>query len=227
MISIKNLTVSYKKNVTVIDSLDLTVNNHTICGIAGLNGAGKTTLFNAVFGLIKKDKGEVFLDGQTLTKKDIAFLPTENFFYPLITGREYLKLFNSSGIDKWNSLFKLPLDTLIDDYSTGMKKKLALLGVFIQNKSVIMLDEPCNGLDVESSHILKLILLRLKEAGKTLIISSHIMELLTNVCDCIHYLESGKVKLSRNREQFNELAEYMFAIIEKGNTKTINELINY
>lgn len=227
MISIKNLTVSYKKNVTVIDSLDLTVNNHTICGIAGLNGAGKTTLFNAVFGLIKKDKGEVFLDGQTLTKKDIAFLPTENFLYPLITGREYLKLFNSSGIDKWNSLFKLPLDTLIDDYSTGMKKKLALLGVFIQNKSVIMLDEPCNGLDVESSHILKLILLRLKEAGKTLIISSHIMELLTNVCDCINYLESGKVKLSRNREQFNELAEYMFAIIEEGNTKTINELINY
>jgi ABC-2 type transport system ATP-binding protein len=227
MISIKELTISYRKGVNVIDSLNLTINDNTICGIAGLNGSGKTTLFNSIFGLIKKDKGEVLFDRQALTKKEIAYLPTENYFYPLITGREYLSLFDNSGIDKWNSLFKLPLDTIIDDYSTGMKKKLALLGVFRQNKPVLMLDEPFNGLDIESCHLLKLILLRLKEAGKTLIISSHIMESLTTVCDCIHYLESGKVKFSRSKEQFNELEEYLFSIIENENTELIKELINY
>lgn len=226
MISIKELIVSYQKGINVIDSLNLTINDNTINGIVGLNGAGKTTLFNAIFGLIKKEKGEILLNGQALTKKDIAYLPTESFFYSFITGREYLSLFNTSDIDKWNSLFKLPLDTIIDDYSTGMKKKLALLGVIRQNKSIIMLDEPFNGLDVEASQILKLILLQLKEAGKTFIISSHIIESLTNICDCIHYLESGKVKFSRNKEQFDELEKDIFSIIESGNTEIIKELIS-
>ncbi|MDR3218502.1 MAG: ATP-binding cassette domain-containing protein [Dysgonamonadaceae bacterium] len=226
MITIENLTVSYRKGVNVIDSLHLTIIDNTINGIVGLNGAGKTTLFNAIFGLIKKEKGEVFFNRQTITKKEIVYLPTENFFYSLITGREYLSLFGNSDIDKWNSLFKLPLDTIIDDYSTGMKKKLALMGILQQNKPVIMLDEPFNGLDIESCHILKLILLRLKEAGKTLIISSHMMESLTNVCEYIHYLEAGKVKFSRNKEQFNELEKDLFSMIENENTEAIRELID-
>jgi ABC-2 type transport system ATP-binding protein len=227
MITIKDLTVSYRKGFNVIESLNLTMNDNTINGIVGLNGAGKTTFFNAIFGLIKREKGEVLFDGQALTKKEIAYLPTENFFYSFITGKEYLGLFDNSDIDKWNNLFKLPLDMIIDDYSTGMKKKLALLGVLRQNKQILMLDEPFNGLDIESCQILKLILLRLKEAGKTLILSSHIMESLTNVCDCIHYLESGKIKFSRNKEQFNELENDLFSIIEEENTEVIKELINF
>jgi len=224
MISIKDLTVSYQKGVNVIDSLDLQLNDNTINGIAGLNGVGKTTLFNAIFGLIRKNKGEILFDGQALTKKEIAYLPAESFFYSFITGREYLSLFDKSGIDKWNSLFKLPLDKIIDDYSTGMKKKLAIFGVIRQNKPVIMLDEPFNGLDIETGHLLKLILLRLKEAGKTLIISSHIIESLTSVCDCIHYLESGKVKFSRDKEQFDGLEQELFSTIERTNTEIIREL---
>ena len=227
MIIIKNLTVCYRKGSSVIESLNLTMNDNTINGIVGLNGAGKTTLFNAVFGLIERDKGEVLLNGQGLTKKDIAYLPAENFFYSLITGREYLSLFDNSDIDKWNSIVKLPLDTVIDEYSTGMKKKLALLGVIRQNKQIIILDEPFNGLDIESCHILKLILLRLKEAGKTIILSSHVMESLTNVCDYIHYLESGKVKFSRNKEQFHELEKDLFTMIETDNTDAIKNLINH
>ena len=217
MISIKDLTVSYQKGVNVLDSLDLLLNDNTINGIVGLNGVGKTTLFNSIFGLIRKDKGEVLFDGQKLTKKEIAYLPAENFFYSFITGREYLSLFDQSDIDKWNGLFKLPLDKTIDDYSTGMKKKLALLGVIRQNKPIIMLDEPFNGLDIETSHLLKLILLRLKEAGKTLIISSHILESLTSVCDCIHYLESGKVRFSRDKERFDELEKDIFSLIIRDN----------
>jgi len=227
MISIKELTISYKKGINVIDSLDLSIGDNTICGIAGLNGAGKTTLFNSIFGLIRKEKGEILFNEQALTKKEIAYLPAENFFYPFITGREYLNLFVNSDIDNRNKLFKLPLDTIIDDYSTGMKKKLALWGVISQNRQIIMLDEPFNNLDIEACHILKLILLRLKETGKTIIISSHIIESLTNVCDCIHYLESGKVKFSRNKEQFGGLEKELFSMIESENTEAIKELIKY
>ena len=226
MITIKELTVGYRKGVNVINSLKLTINDNTINGVVGLNGAGKTTLFNAVFGLIKKSSGDILLDGQALTKKEIAYLPTENYFYSFITGREYLSLFDNSDIDEWNKLFKLPLDTIIDDYSTGMKKKLALLGVIRQNKPIMILDEPFNGLDMESSQILRLILQRLKEAGKTLILSSHILDSLTNVCDCIHYLESGIVKYSRDKVQFKELETELFSIVADENMDVIKKLIN-
>ena len=226
MITIKELTVGYRKGVNVINSLNLTINDNTINGVVGLNGAGKTTLFNAVFGLIKKSSGDILLDGQVLTKKEIAYLPTENYFYSFITGREYLSLFDNSDIDEWNKLFKLPLDTIIDDYSTGMKKKLALLGVIRQNKPIMILDEPFNGLDMESSQILRLILQRLKETGKTLILSSHILDSLTNVCDCIHYLESGIVKQSRDKAQFKELETELFSIVADENMDAIKKLIN-
>ncbi|MDR2085863.1 MAG: hypothetical protein LBP72_01690 [Dysgonamonadaceae bacterium] len=76
------------------------------------------------------------------------------------------------------------------------------------------------------AHLLKLILLRLKEAGKTMIISSHIIESLTSICDYIHYLESGKVKFSRNKEQFDELEKEMFSIMEDENIEVIKELIH-
>ena len=226
MITIKGLTVGYRKGVNVINSLNLTINDNTINGVVGLNGAGKTTLFNAVFGLIKKSSGDILLDGQVLTKKEIAYLPTENYFYSFITGREYLSLFDNSDIDEWNKLFKLPLDTIIDDYSTGMKKKLALLGVIRQNKPIMILDEPFNGLDMEASQILRLILQRLKETGKTLILSSHILDSLTNVCDCIHYLESGIVKYSRDKVQFKELETELFSIVADENMDAIKKLIN-
>jgi ABC-2 type transport system ATP-binding protein len=213
MITINGLTVSYKKGFKVIDFLNLTMNAGAVYGIAGLNGAGKTTLFNAVFGLINKERGEVLLDGQPLTKRDAAYLPAENYFYSFITGREYLNLFDRSDIDRWNSLFRLPLDTIIDEYSTGMKKKLALIAVLRQDKPFVMLDEPFNGLDIEAGEILKLLLLRLKEAGKTILLSSHIIESLTNVCDEIHYLEAGKIRFSRERSRFPEFETELSKII--------------
>ena len=225
MISIQDLTVGYQKGINIIDSLDLTIYDCTINGIVGLNGAGKTTLFNSIFGLIPHENGQLLFNGQPITKKEMSYLPTENYFYPFITGREYLSLFDGSDIDRWNPLFKLPLDTTIDAYSTGMRKKLALLGVIRQNKPVILLDEPFNGLDIESSHLLKLILQQLKDAGKTLIISSHIMESLTNICDCIHYLESGNIKLSCNKEQFIELETMLNSVIESDNVGLIQGLI--
>jgi ABC-2 type transport system ATP-binding protein len=226
MISIKDLTITYDHKVNVINSLCLTLAGENIHGIVGLNGAGKTTLLNAIYGLIKAGSGEITCNGLKLTKKDLSYLVTENFFYSSITGREYLGLFNNLhfDIDKWNGLFQLPLNTIVDDYSTGMKKKLALLGILKQDKPIMILDEPFNGLDIETCRIIRSILLRLKEKGKTIIITSHIIETLTNLCDYIHFLENGKIRFSKGKEDFVEFERELFQSIENKNIGLINEL---
>jgi len=226
MITIKNINFSYNRNSKVLESLYLSLSENKIHGIVGLNGAGKTTLLNAIYGLIKIDSGTISCEGKNLTKKDISYLETENFFYSNITGSEYLSLFKNHKFDsdKWNGLFSLPLNQIIDGYSTGMKKKLALLGILKQDKPLMVLDEPFNGLDIETCRIIRSILLRLKDKGKTIIITSHIIETLTNLCDYIHYLEKGSIKYSKEKHDFAEFERELFESIENKNVKLITEL---
>jgi len=228
MIIIKNLSVSYKKKLRIIDALNLSIQEKTINGIVGLNGAGKTTLLNSIFGLLKRDEGEINFKQERISKKQISYLPAENFFYSYITGREYLNIFKTENFDenKWNKLFLLPLDQIIDEYSTGMKKKLALLGILKQDKLIMILDEPFNGLDIETARIMRSVLLKLKEKGRTIIITSHIIETLTNLCDYIHFLEEGKIKYSKNKQEFLSFEQELFAEIEIKNKKLIDDLTN-
>jgi ABC-2 type transport system ATP-binding protein len=228
MITIENLVVSYNKGHNVIDSLDLIISDNTINGIVGLNGAGKTTLLNSVYGLKSIDSGDIKFNDSKINKKEVSFLETENYFYANITGREYLSLFKNQNCDsdKWNQLFLLPLDTIIDDYSTGMKKKLALMGILKQDKPIMILDEPFNGLDIETCRIIRQILLKLRDRNKTIIITSHIIETLTNLCDYIHYLEKGRIKYSKDKRDFKEFEREIFASIEIKNEELINNLIN-
>jgi ABC-2 type transport system ATP-binding protein len=227
MITISDINFSYARNFKVLDSLCLSLSENKIHGIVGLNGAGKTTLLNAIYGLVKIDSGSINREGKPVTKKDMSYLVTENFFYSNITGREYLGLFKNQHFDsdKWNGLFLLPLDQIIDEYSTGMKKKLALLGLLKQDKPIMILDEPFNGLDIETCRIIRSILLRLKEKGKTIIITSHIIETLTNLCDYIHYLENGTIKHSKEKHEFAEFERELFESIENKNIELITELI--
>jgi len=227
MITIKNLTISYNKDERVIDNLNLSFDDNLIHGIVGLNGTGKTTLLNTLYGLKKPVAGTIQFDNKEINKKSVAYLVTENFFYSNITGKEYLSLFKNKefNIERWNKLFNLPLDKIIDGYSSGMKKKIALLGVLKQDKPLMILDEPFNGLDIETCRIIRMILLRLKERNKTIIITSHIIETLTNLCDFIHYLEAGQIKYSRDKSGFFEFEREVFDKIENNNIELINELI--
>lgn len=227
MITIKDLNFSYNSNSKVLESLCLSLTENKIHGIVGLNGSGKTTLLNAIYGLIKVDSGVISCEGKNITKKDMSFLVTENFFYSNITGREYLSLFKNQMFDsdKWNGLFSLPLDQIIDGYSTGMKKKLALLGILKQDKPIMILDEPFNGLDIETCRIIRSILLRLKDKGKTIIITSHIIETLTNLCDYIHFLENKTIKYSKEKHDFTEFERELFESIENKNVELIAKLI--
>ncbi len=228
MLIIKNLIVSYGTKV-VIENLDIEFESNKIHGLVGLNGAGKTTLLNTIFGLKDKDSGSILYNSSDIKRNKISYLETENFYYSNITGKEYLSLFQSSFMDydvnEWNRVFKLPLDHLIDSYSTGMKKRLSLMAVLKQNKEVVILDEPFNGLDIESSKILSLIIQRLKEKGRTILLTSHILESLTSICDYIHYLENGKISFTRDKGNFDNIEKEIFKTFETEHQELIDNLI--
>ena len=210
MITIENLSVSYG-STPVIDNLSWTLDPNKIHGLVGLNGAGKTTLLNAIYGSIKRDNAASILWNENpLNKKQIAYLETENFFYSGIKGKEYLEIFYSesdkkSKFELINQLFHLPLNDLIEEYSTGMKKKLAIFGMMLKNKDFLMLDEPYNGLDLESCKIVNLILNKQRQLGKTILVTSHIFQTLEEVCDEIHYLADKKIASSVTKENFHQL----------------------
>jgi len=224
MLQIENLQVKYSENI-VLNEFNLTLQTGLIHGILGRNGSGKTTFFNTLFGIKKFAKGKILFENSPILKSKIAFLESENYFYPDITGKEYLDLFVNKNVDmkKWNQIFELPLNNLIENYSTGMKKKLALLGMLKLDKPIMILDEPFNGLDLDSTYALKIILKKLKEKGKTLLISSHILEILTNICDFLHLLENGKIKFSKNYSEFFNIEKEIFATFDK--EKLINDLM--
>jgi ABC-2 type transport system ATP-binding protein len=228
MLEIENLTISYGDH-KVIDALSVSLSVHCIHGLVGMNGAGKTTLLNTMAGFIRAGQGTILMEGNPLKRADLAFLETENFFYSHITGREYLGLFKAPAgvpdIDEWNRMFSLPLDQLIDGYSSGMKRKLALAGVLRQDKPLVILDEPFNGLDLESSRLLSLIITRLKQRGTTVIITSHILGSLTGVCDHIHLLRNGKIMFSRDKENFATLEQDIFKDVDPGFFDLVNSII--
>jgi ABC-2 type transport system ATP-binding protein len=220
MLEIERLQAGYGDQL-VLDGLELSVPAGAVHGLVGLNGAGKSTLFAAVYGFLKPRGGAVRWQGRPIRRGDVGFLETENYFYSAITGREHLDLFpdgHDGGfrVDVWQDLLRLPLDTWVDHYSTGMRKKLALLAVLKTNRSVLLLDEPFNGVDLETSLLLRDLLLRLAEQGKTVLVSSHVLETLMPVCSALHYLAGGRIRRTVGPEAYAELgAELQAAVSER------------
>ncbi|MBN2612945.1 MAG: ATP-binding cassette domain-containing protein [Bacteroidales bacterium] len=227
MISIRNIKVDYG-NQNVLNNLDLEIKPNTIHGLVGLNGSGKTTLLNTIFGIKKMTQGDILYNGHAMKRQDIAYLETINYFYPRITGREYLAIFSIKNknfeIDKWNNLFELPLDKLVDDYSTGMKKKLAFIGIVTLNREILILDEPFNGIDMETVQKIKLLLKQLK-SDMTILVTSHILESLTGICDQISYLNNGKIQFTKDSSDFGSIENEIFAVHQDKIDSQIRDLI--
>lgn len=99
------------------------------------------------------------------------------------------------------------------------------MAILKQDKEILILDEPFNGLDIESSRILSLIIQRLKEKNRTIILTSHILESLTNICDYIHYLEAGKISFTRDKDNFANLEKEIFKVMEAEHHELIKNLI--
>jgi len=213
MLSIKNLTVFYGDTIA-LDDIFLQLEAKKLHGFIGLNGAGKTTLLNTLYGFLEQESGEILWNERELITTDIAYLPAESYFYQYITGQEYLELICLKNPDfditLWNEMFNLPLDDLIESYSSGMKKKLAVMGVMAVNRSIIMLDEPFNNLDIATNHLLGTILKKLVEQGKTVLLTSHVLESMTSLCDHIHLIENGKMLQTFDKGDFMGIESYLF-----------------
>ena len=211
MIKIKELSKLFG-NKEVLKNLSMEFSKGNVYGIVGENGAGKTTLFRCIAGL-ESYSGEIVSDVKPL-KNHLGLLLTEPFFFSMITGREYIRLLcNARGktnvdIDSKN-IFDLPLEQYASTYSTGMKKKLAITAILLQENEYFILDEPFNGVDIQSNIILTEIILKLKELHKIVIISSHIFSTLSDTCDEIHLLRKGEQIKSVNKTGFKDLEQEM------------------
>lgn len=213
MITIENLSKTYGSN-RVLQNISLSLEKGKVYGIVGENGAGKTTLFRCIVGL-ESHKGTVQSDFNQL-KHHTGFLQTDPFFFNKLTGREYLQLLcNARKIKNVDfdakNLFDLPLGQYASTYSTGMKKKLAITGILLQQNDFFILDEPFNGVDIQSNIIITELILKLKALGKTIILSSHIFSTLSSVCDEIHLLQSGQFTRKVLQPDFAALEQEMIA----------------
>ncbi len=227
MLKITDLKTSYG-GPPVLKGVSIDFLEGEIHGVLGMNGAGKTTLFRTIYGFKKKEAGTCALNGEGVDSRSIAFLETSPFFYSYMKGKEYLDIVSMANADfdfeKWNRLFDLPLDDLIDTYSTGMKKKLAFLGIISLDRPVMILDEPFSGVDVESNEKIFQILKRIKEQGKVIILSSHILESFTGVCDKISVLKGGEIEHTYAKDEFPTLESKLKEEIRIGMENVMDEL---
>jgi ABC-2 type transport system ATP-binding protein len=211
MIKVNNLSKHYG-NKQILKDITISFKEGHVYGIVGENGSGKTTLFRCLAEL-EKYKGEITSDVEYL-KNHLGLLFTDPYFFTRITGKEYIQLLLNarkvkvSNIESKN-IFDLPLSQYASTYSTGMKKKLALTAILLQENKYFILDEPFNGVDIQSNIIITELIKKLKELGKTVIISSHIFSTLAETCDEIHLLKDGQFIKKVFKHDFDELENEM------------------
>lgn len=211
MIAIRNLSKKYGTN-EVLRNINIQFDKGKVYGIVGENGAGKTTLFRCIAQL-ENYEGEIS-SGTSPIKNHLGLLLTEPFFFQKITGKEYIQLLcNARDIKiadiESRNIFDLPLNQYASTYSTGMRKKLALTAILLQGNDYFILDEPFNGVDIQSNIIVAEIIHKLKELGKTVIISSHIFSTLSDTCDEIHLLSHGSFVKFVHKADFRALETEM------------------
>lgn len=198
MIDIIHLNKSFSDK-KVLHDINISFNDGWVYGIMGENGAGKSTLFRCMMHLEN-------YDGEISKERDIhiGYLDDTPFFYSFVTGMEYIEFclrarcqnVNRGEIDALNMKFALPLDRYASNYSLGMKKRLMIMALMLQKNDLVIMDEPFNGLDLEGTILLKQWIRQLKDDGCTVIISSHIISALTDICDDITYIHQGSIVAS-------------------------------
>lgn len=212
MIKISNLCKKYDENVAV-NIENLQVNKGEIFGFLGVNGAGKTTTIKMMVGLLTPTKGTILIDGEEISKnpkeskKKFAYIPDEPNVYDKLTGREFIRFIANlygrlsnneleDDIDKILETLSLKekADNLINTYSHGMKQKIQIASALIHNPELLILDEPFTGLDPSGIKILKDILKDYSKEGKSIFISTHVLDIVENLCDRIAILNKGVIK---------------------------------
>ncbi len=210
VIVVNNITKKFG-NFTALDNLSLTINENTCVGFLGPNGAGKTTLIKILTGLIRPNIGTVQINGTDVEKNhrvalsQIGAIVETPEFYSYMTPHDILSYFGSMrGIPKKvlgekidNVLKTVRLEEWnrkkIGKFSKGMKQRLALASALIHDPSILILDEPTTGLDPRGAIEMREIIKSLKNSGKTIFLSSHMLNEVQEVCDEIALVDKGKL----------------------------------
>lgn len=205
-IEVKNVSKQFKKNI-ILNDINMILQDGNIYGFNGRNGTGKTVLLKMICGIYSPTTGEILFDGINYNKVN-KFVPnTRAFiekpcFFPDLTGMENLQLLAKIQNNIGDSEILKALDevNLIEEkdkkfskYSLGMKQKLGIAQVIMENPHLIILDEPFNGIEETSVKKISQYLINERKKGKIIIISSHLLDDLKNLSDCIYYFDNGKV----------------------------------
>lgn len=210
MIKIDNLTKKYG-TFTALDSLTLQIDPGVVFGVVGQNGAGKTTAFSILATLLAPTAGTASINGYSIiddpekVRKRIGYMPDFFGVYDHLRTNEYLDFYGASYGIPANERAKLipqllelvnltdKVDAYVDVLSRGMKQRLCLARSLIHDPEVLILDEPASGLDPRARVEMRDILKELKNMGKTILISSHILPELADMCDELGVIDHGKL----------------------------------
>jgi len=212
VIEISNVSKSYNRNkVRAVENLTLTVKPGEIFGFLGPNGAGKTTTIKMIVGLLRPDSGRIMVEGYDVvadplkSKQLMTYVPDYPAIYERLTGLEYLNFIGDvygvtrkarlERIQRWLDVFELApvISNPIQSYSHGMKQKIVLTAAILPAPRVMVLDEPLVGLDPRAAYQLKDLFREHCEQGKTLLFSTHIMEVAEKLCDRIGIIHKGRL----------------------------------
>ncbi|MFZ3129846.1 MAG: ATP-binding cassette domain-containing protein [Desulfosporosinus sp.] len=203
---IKEVTKKFK-NVTVLSNVSISFEAGKIHGIIGRNGSGKTVLFKCICGFMPLTSGQIFVDGRQVGREidvpqDIGTIIEAPGFLPNYSGFRNLKLLSLIGkkIDDAGireSIKRVGLDPdskkWVSKYSLGMRQRLGIAQAFMENPSILILDEPMNGLDKHGVEDVRQLILDLKEEGKTILIASHNSEDIARLCDTVCEMDGGRL----------------------------------
>ena len=225
MLEARSLTKYFNHTLAVKD-VSFRIRPGEILGYLGPNGAGKSTTVKMLTGLIEPSDGQILYNGQTVYddftgfQRCIGYVPEEPHLYPHLTGREYLQL-----VGRLRGIERIPLENKMDEflrlfslwddrhsplasYSKGMRQKILLSAALLHDPEVLILDEPFSGLDVTSALVLRRLLRALADAGKMILYSSHVLEVVEKVCSQVLILRKGEVvaydSITRLRELMSQ-----------------------
>lgn len=204
MIESVDLKKSFGDKV-VYDGANFKIEDGSICGLVGINGAGKSTLLRILSGVLRADAGSIFIDDERVfnnevVKRDIFFLSDDPYFDANVTGRKIGKLYSAfypfdEGVFKrYTDLFKLNIDKPIRNFSKGMKRQIFISAALACRPKYLFLDEAFDGLDPLARLEFKRGIIELQEAGSTVIIASHSLRELEDICDSFILIDEARVK---------------------------------
>jgi ABC-2 type transport system ATP-binding protein len=217
-IEVRGLRKSFGTKVAVA-GIDLQIAAGSLAGLVGPNGAGKTTSLSMMTGLLRPDAGQVLINGQDVwadpvaAKAVIGVVPAEARLFERLSGEEMLEYagrLRGLPVAEARSRAAQLLDVLdltadgkrlVADYSTGMRKKATLGCALIHNPPVLFLDEPLEGVDPISADVIRRLLTRLAASGSTVLFSSHVMELVEQVCDHVSIIDKGQIVATGTTDQ--------------------------